>query len=138
MITGHAQRNESTIGTGIGFTGIPAGFTVIGPELHGEYATLKNNDGKLFLVPDKAFTHGLGEDFRTGADTTTVRLAHAAGNEWDVPLLVDILDDAPEISAFGPYVLRGETVTGALDLAYGADGPGSLSVNGKRSRKQRS
>ncbi len=111
---------------------VPDGYEIVGVVGQGDYGKAEIVDGKLEYELDEAFDHSSTDgNVAAKGDTITVIVKDSLGNEMEVEINVAIVDDEPTISGDNlGNVTEGGTITGKLDIDYGADGKGSLTVNG--------
>ncbi|MBQ7585059.1 MAG: Ig-like domain repeat protein, partial [Desulfovibrionaceae bacterium] len=135
-VTGNNAANDSDVAEGVShsveISDLPAGATVKPGEYETEHGKITVDDhGEVTYTQTETYDHpGSGEDKVTGADQTEITIILDDGSEVKIPVSVDIVDSIPEITvdraATGEY---GEKVTGSVDINFGADGEGSITVS---------
>ena len=111
----------------------PEGYTIDSIKAPGVHGTSEIKDGKLEYTLSEPLSHtGLGQDTLSSADTVTVVLKDANGNTFEVNVNVNVVDDVPVITAEAndAFVKEGYTITGTVNVDFGADGEGYLTLNG--------
>ncbi|MEG0139407.1 MAG: retention module-containing protein, partial [Comamonas sp.] len=98
----------------------PAGYTIIGGG-KGSYGEVKHDGSQWIYVLDKAYGHsdGQGAGTAANADTVTVQIKDAKGNELSLQVKVSIVDDMPSISV-------GDPISSVSGNSSGASAAGSL------------
>ncbi len=116
-----------------------AEVTVTGYEIvtggDGAFGSISQEGGQWVYRLNQRFEHDVeqGRNIAEGADTVQVTVEDTQGNTFTVNVKVDIVDDIPSINATEDLtVVSGNagTATGELTHDFGADGAGSLKVNG--------
>ena len=112
----------------------PAGYTITGGG-QGSYGEVKLVDGQWTYVLDKAYGHsdGQGAGTAAAADTVTVQVKDAQGNDLSLQVKVSIVDDMPTATPINKGSLTEdgavETLSGNVAIdngnSFGADGAAS-------------
>ncbi|MGI1670456.1 MAG: retention module-containing protein [Neptuniibacter sp.] len=111
-----------TVDTGTGI------LTITGINQVGDVVTYDYN-----YTLSAPLTHADGSGENTLTDTISMSVTDATGDSDATPgnIVVTIVDDVPVITSSQNSIMTnvvGNEVTGAFNISYGADGPGSLSV----------
>ncbi len=116
----------------------PSGYEIVGAVIKGEagdtiYGNIvSSSTGELVYELDNTIDHTQqGEDYALG-DTIEVTLIDKFGNEVTVDVKVNVKDSVPtigDVSDLGS-VEEGTSVSGSIGIDFGADGAGSITING--------
>ncbi|WP_423188027.1 retention module-containing protein [Alishewanella sp. d11] len=116
---------------------IPTGFTYDSIVSQGQFGTVALVNGQLVYTLSTAVAHAEGNGTNTAlnADRVTLLLKDANNNTFEVNVAVNVVDDVPTLTVGEPLtVVSGGTseasAVGSLAYDFGADGAGSLTVNG--------
>ncbi|MBP8812212.1 MAG: retention module-containing protein [Laribacter sp.] len=124
-------KPDNDVARDVTVSGLPAGAQLAAGTYTGTYGTITvDADGKATYTQTGLYEHaGTGSDTASGADSIIIKVNLADGSSVNISVGVDITDDVPSITvdqeATGSY---GSDITGSVDMAFGADGERSVTV----------